>query len=615
MLKPDERAHLLELLRPPAGCRLELAVGTSFSLDLLSALLLPLSFAFFDWEHADGRPAADPLALLEALRRYGDRFTIFCQAGQIRLPAKYQPLVTFLEPCIYEVLAPDPNGVFHPKVWALKFAAEDGAVRFRVLCLSRNLTFDRCWDTVVSLDGDLGDRTKGIAANHPLGDFIHALPGLALPSRRLPGARRQAILKLADELRRVQFEWPDGFEKSECRFWVGGLDRRAAKPFGARRERSLIVSPFLSEAVLMDFVGHGGPTHLVSRPESLQEISHGALHACASVHFLQPQLGDEANDELTTLEAGEVLDGLHAKLFVIDRGWNTSVFAGSFNATRHALDHNVEFMVELVGKRSRFGVEQFLRQVKGETNFADLLQTYDLNLPPSPADPAARLLDDLCAAVKRAVATAAPRLTVTSASEPELYDLTLSWARPPRQPEGAFELRVWPITLPANRAQVSGERVVFSRLSCEGLTPWMAFGITAEVQDTKASLVFVMNLPIAGAPQDRQERVLASLLAGQDHLLRYILFLLAAGDETAASSSDLAGLLAGAGESELLARRVPSLLETMLRALHRDPAQLERVASVLDALRKSPNGSALLSAEFQQIWEPVWKTAQEAKKK
>ena len=69
-----------------------------------------------------------------------------------------------------------------------------------------------------------------------------------------------------------------------------------------------------------------------------------------------------------------MLDGLHAKLFVIDRGWDASVFSGSFNATVHALQHNVEFMVELVGKKSRFGVDQFLRQVKGETNFADLLK-------------------------------------------------------------------------------------------------------------------------------------------------------------------------------------------------------------------------------------------------
>ena len=70
MLNPAQRSHLLELLRPPPGYRLDVAIGTTFSLDLLSALIVPLSFAFFDWEHADGRPVADPLALLEALRQY-----------------------------------------------------------------------------------------------------------------------------------------------------------------------------------------------------------------------------------------------------------------------------------------------------------------------------------------------------------------------------------------------------------------------------------------------------------------------------------------------------------------------------------------------------------------
>ena len=244
MLKPDERAHLLELLRPPAGCQLDCAVGTTFSLDLLSALMLPLSFAFFDWEREDGQPRADPLALLEALRRYGDRFTVFCQAGQIRLPSKYPPLVTFLEPCIYEVQPRDDEGVFHPKVWALRFISEDGAIRYRVLCLSRNLTFDRCWDTVVALDGELVDRSNAIAANHPLGDFIAALPQLAL--RRVSPERRQGIMKMADELRRVRFTWPEGFDERQCRFWVAGLDDQGASPFDMRRDQSLIVSPFLS---------------------------------------------------------------------------------------------------------------------------------------------------------------------------------------------------------------------------------------------------------------------------------------------------------------------------------------------------------------------------------
>src|SRR5437868_6512291 len=219
MLRPDERQHLLELLRPPAGCKLDVAVGTTFSLDLISALMLPLSFAFFDWEETDGKLVANPLALLEALRRYGDRFTVFCQSGQIRLPRTHQPLITFLEPCIYDVVAPDPAGVFHPKVWALRFHTPDGKVRYRVLCLSRNLTFDRCWDTVVALDGELTDRKKAIAANHPLGNFVAALPGMS--RRQVPKPLAVLIDQIQEEVRRVEFRLPDGFD--EVAFWPIGL--------------------------------------------------------------------------------------------------------------------------------------------------------------------------------------------------------------------------------------------------------------------------------------------------------------------------------------------------------------------------------------------------------
>lgn len=610
MLRPDERAHLLELLRPPAGCQLEVAVGTTFSIDLISALMLPLSFAFFDWEHADGELVADPLALLEALRRYGDRFTVFCQSGQMRLPAKYPPLVTFLEPCIYEVQAPDPAGVFHPKVWALRFIAENGSVRYRVLCLSRNLTFDRCWDTVVALDGELANRTNAIAVNHPLADFVAELPKLAL--NKVAPKRRQAIAKVADELRRVRFAWPEGFYESQCRFWVSGLDGKTAAPYGGRRDKTLIVSPFLSNPVISDFLDRSGETHLVSRRECLQELPQETLRKCKSVRFLAPEVVDESDDDVDMTGSREVFDGLHAKLFVIDRGWDASVFSGSFNATSHALKHNVEFMVEMVGKRSQFGVDQFLRQVKGETNFADLLQDYDVTAPSVPVDATARKLDNLLDTARRALVAAGPRLVVTSAGNKDLFDVSLTCAQVPRWPDPTVEVRAWPITQQADRAQtLNSSATVFSRLSFAGLTPLIAFSISAKVGEKLGNAVSVMNLSMQGAPADRQDRIVRALIENRDQLLRYILFLLASGDEAAASSGDLRKLLTSGQDSEGRALPHPYLLETMLRALHRGPAQLGRVASLLEVLRKEPSSSELLSSDFQKIWEPIWDAAQQ----
>jgi hypothetical protein len=373
MLKPDERAHLLELLRPPAGYELHTAVGTTYSLDLISALTVPLSFALFDWEDDEGRPTGDPLALLEALRRHGERFTLFCQAGQIRLPGKYPPLVAFLESSIFEARSPDPEGAFHPKVWVLRFVGEEGEIAYRVLCLSRNLTFDRSWDTVVSLDGTLSDRRTTIRKNLPLAEFVAALPTLAVGA--IPDSRRKDIQLIAAELKRVRFTWPSGFEDAECRFWPGIPDL-PSPDFGERRDASLIVSPFVSESVIRSFLEAGGPVHLVSRAETLDELPRELLRDCASIHTLQSQLNEECSEADNTSGLMDVLDGLHAKVFVVDHGRSASVFTGSFNATRHALDHNVEFMVEMVGKKSRHGVGSWLRNENGETRFADLLQSY-----------------------------------------------------------------------------------------------------------------------------------------------------------------------------------------------------------------------------------------------
>ena len=72
-----------------------------------------------------------------------------------------------------EVAAPLPNAAFHPKLWVLRYRERHGdGICYRVVCATRNLTFDRCWDTAIVLDGELTDRVKAFAPNHPLADFI-----------------------------------------------------------------------------------------------------------------------------------------------------------------------------------------------------------------------------------------------------------------------------------------------------------------------------------------------------------------------------------------------------------------------------------------------------------
>lgn len=231
MLRPDDREDLLATLRPPEHYRFDYAVGTTFSLDLLALLAVPLTFTFFHLDGEDTRSLDDPILLLEALREYAERLAIFCQAGQITIPRTHELLYSYLEDSVFEVAPRSRHGVFHPKVWALRYVPENTTteqpVRYRLLCLSRNLTFDRSWDTMLVLDGELTDRAYAFGDNHPLGDFLAALPDLAV--RSVSDSVRQHVARVEYEIRRVRFDLPQGFSK--LAFHPFGLNREIAGRF------------------------------------------------------------------------------------------------------------------------------------------------------------------------------------------------------------------------------------------------------------------------------------------------------------------------------------------------------------------------------------------------
>ena len=330
MLDPRDRTLLLDAFRPPDGYELDFAVGTTYSLDLMALLAAPLAFTLFDWEDRDGRVTADPLVLLEALRKHARRITVFCQAGRIAVPSKHRPLFGYLEESVVEASAPQPEGAFHPKAWALRYVREDAPVIYRLLCLSRNLTFDRSWDTVLALEGELVRRKNAFTVNHPIGEFFEALPGMA--ARGMPEVVRKRVAQLQHEIRRVRFVPPDGFDGFE--FWPFGLASTSRWPFHQLSRRLLVVAPFVSESVLRRLAGErsGGCT-LVSREESLDRVSPATLELFDSVYSMATEAESEGTTEETTgVSEPDVLRGLHAKLFVIDDGWDAHLWTGSANA-------------------------------------------------------------------------------------------------------------------------------------------------------------------------------------------------------------------------------------------------------------------------------------------
>jgi len=192
--------------------------------------------------------------------------------------------------------------------------------------------------------------------------------------------------------------------------------------------------------------------------------------------------------------------------------------------------------------------------------------------------------------------------------------MALGWKKPPRWETDEVSVAVWPITQLRDRALPGAVPIIFSSLNYEGLTPLIAFAVTGRRKSVSRESVFVMNLPMSGAPEDRADRALRSLIANGDNLIRHILFLLAIGDDESMSSGAVEHLIGQGADGAAWSGNHPVLLETMLRTLHRNPDQLRRVDSLLETLRKQPDSSGLLTPEFTAIWEPIWAVGKESLK-
>ena len=207
MLNPNnDRLDYGQVLAPPSNYKLDFAIGTTYSLDLdaLVGACIALGLA----EETDSDLMKNPVCLLEALRTTGDKVALFCEGGQIHLPNNVTSLYILLEKMVFPVTTAKRRGIakfpsFHPKFWLIRYTNDNNEPLYRVVVLSRNLTFDRSWDVTFCMDGTLNnDETD---KNAPISDFLAYLVK-QLPIDENAKEKQKKIRSISRELKNVHFE-------------------------------------------------------------------------------------------------------------------------------------------------------------------------------------------------------------------------------------------------------------------------------------------------------------------------------------------------------------------------------------------------------------------------
>jgi hypothetical protein len=594
MLEPDTRYLLLDCLRPPPGYDLDTAAGTTFTLNLDTLTTVPLAFAMFDHQRKDGSLAGDAVTTLQALRQNADRITLFTQAGQIGVHREYRSIFVYLEDSIYPVVSSDLDAIFHPKVWYLRYRSkQDGHCTYRLLCLSRNLTFDRSWDTVLRLDGDIGNEILAPELDY----FAQSLLEMAEPVRPVPEYRAKSIRQLGKEFSRVQWRLPDNFDS--IKFWPLGIPGKIGDPVPDHYERILIVSPFLTQEPIWQLTKppEREQSIVLSRPESFESLgaiatNHLTERLVLASNAASPDEAEEGEDPSTDESVAEsargILQGLHAKLYVMDQGDRSRILTGSANATWPGFNRNVEFLVELSGLSEHVGVQATIGDQNDRLGLRALVEPFDPSNDEAQEpteveeakfalDKAGRLLGRL-----RFIARCTEidgdkwRLSLEGHSTRALMD----------GPDlNEIPIRVRPITLrPENEKPpaIVDERIAADfELTKSAITPFFAFSLTLGEQSSS----FLITADLIDPPPDREADVLRNLLENPRDFVRLLLLLLGNIDDALATSGADNGT--GLSRQWLTGFGSDALLEPLVRAFARDPQRLRDVQRLLEDLCKA----------------------------
>ena len=500
-----------------AGCKVDFAVGLTYSLNLEAMLTVPLAFG--DLGELDNSVKLSPAFLLEGIRRSSDKIALFCNKGGIHVPSETRTVYSLLESSIFEVQ--DGNDIFsnfHPKIWLVKETDKGGDEWLKLSVMSRNLDFSTCLDICCSIRGHIEKRRslRGVEKHKPLKDMLLWL------SEYAPKAKADEVCQLAEQL-----DYVDRF-KLDTPFQTEDVERNEDEgydffPFVYGKEefsaygnylqkylpgdRILVVSPFIDITTLSwltsrkkDYNYESKNSILITRKEYVtQEVFE---------QFEQVWVPNDTMLDNTTANVD-----LHAKMYLTQRltgdDLGYTLYLGSANATVNAFKKNVEFLIRLHYKRTTNDrIKELLEEITSEHRFVVMDA-------PNPEASNTRPSNEKELVLKRAVGCLRKAVIRTSNKE-GFYDIDLSV-------RGKYDndIQIRPLQCKGLWKPISNQ-VLFKELSVHLLSEFYVIRIPSE----DSFIELVAKVKTSGMPANRDEAIYQSIVTKKEELLDYVAFML-----------------------------------------------------------------------------------------
>ncbi len=601
MFDPEkERINYSSVLRPPAGFELDLAVATTYSLDLptLISALIPLALG----GEMSGVCRDNPVSVFFAIRKIIDKVMIFCDSSAVKLPENDSPFFPLLDRMIYPVFP--ENGAFHPKMWLLRFKdKKSSTLSYRAVLLSRNLAYDRSWDMCVSFEGSSVAESER-ANGKELGNFLRwlapeKLDGFAAELERVRFTGKNLV---DDEMLFIPL-YPSSEARKNLPAPLKGDKEKIAE--GEKFSRLLAMSPFLTPKAVEVFTSYFKPDKrdskmvLVSRKNELAKTFNGfappefygrdGKKNFEIYHLCDDALHGAQNDD----DEFYLPSDIHAKFYVVQDDF----YLGSMNLTENGKFRNTELMVKIRprGNAVFFSVIDGLKLEDEQSCF----ETFDLQSEVEISED--EQLEDELKNFFRPVANYlnSCRISVEKGTDGR-FSVTLENSEPPPDLSSSIccELRHQGA---AESVPLSG-KMRFTAIAPEKLSDFYALTLSRGTVEVKRMMILKTAADFAS---ERDCAVSAKIFDSAGKLLAFLEFA-SAPDQAVFALRQKTDIFssAEAGCNRFAVEKSAGIYEQLLRTAALDTDKLSDVRKVIGELKKSlvsDNSSSGKHAELDEL--------------
>lgn len=578
-----------KLLNPPVGFQLEFAVAATYTLDLLAFLSIPV--ALFYSKNLDGNVSENRMDILDSIQKTSDKVKIYCQKSKIYCPDN-NVLISFVEDSIHEILPDNANISFHPKFWVIRYRGKDKTILYRVIVLSRNLTFDRSWDVAFFLEGFMSENI--IENNSPFAEYLKYLSNISDFNNSI---------KFISDFKKVDFVVDNPF--SSFSFHPMGFESHANPLKDDKFKDLIIISPFLDKTTLNYFSNSkivSGKKYLFSRSEELDKIHLDDLNDY-DVYSLSDRVVDGENDDELSEESNEDTQSqnLHAKLYIGSKTDSKSRwYLGSANFSNAAMNRNEEFLISLDSRNSPASPDEILKLLLSNENKLDIFEKYERKtLNPVVSDEFDFRVITFSFLKYLENQNNVVAVCENDSQHSNLFNIKIEFEKNKLFDLNDFEISCAPYGCKRDlKIVIPNLYLVFKGIALHNLSPFLIFNILHK--PTGQCKEFMTRSPIK-LPDNRKQAIFRSIIDNKEKFFEFIQFLLGNNEGQFEFIGKKLKVASSWSESSNIWHHSQPLFEELLLASSRDKDKLFEIDNVIKKLQKE-GADDLIPEDFMKFW-------------